>query len=248
MPVSVPLIVFLLLISPAVGSFLAVLVDRLPRGENVISKPSACRGCGVRLRSGQLVPILSFIRQRGSCHSCATQIPAWTLYLEILALGAAVLAVIAGGGMHSIALSALFLWLLIALGACDLIWFRLPDALTATLAGIALLMATMPDGMGLSTAMLGAAIGAGSFAVIRWAYQILRGREGLGLGDVKLMAGLGAFAGPWDIALLVLLAALLALGLALAYQRGSGQGVQADHPLPFGSSLCAAAALLWVIN
>ena len=248
MEMTAPLSFFLILISPAVGSFLAVLADRLPRGEDILIAPSRCRDCGTRLGARDLIPIASYLMRRGVCSHCGGTIPAFTLYAEMLALGAGVLAVLAGGGNAEIALSALWLWLLIALGTTDLLWFRLPDPLVAALLATALALAALPGGIGIELALWGAALGIGSFALLRWGYAALRGREGLGLGDVKLMAGLGAFAGPFDLAYLVLLAALSALLVAVLTRDRATDGLSLSRALPFGTALCAAAALLWFLR
>lgn len=243
-----PLLLLVILLGPAVGSFLAVLVDRLPRDEDILTRPSACRSCGRGLTALQMVPVLSFLLQSGRCGKCGKPIPAWLLYLELICLGAAILAVLRGGGVMDVVLSAAFLWLLAALATADLLWFRLFDPLTAALALVAFAMALTPQGPGLTQATLGALLGAGSFAALRWVYWMLRGREGLGLGDVKLMVGLGAFAGPYDLPLLVLLAALSALAVVLGQRLLQSQALAADRALPFGASLCAAAAILWLIG
>ena len=111
MPDLTPLTLLLILVSPAVGSFLAVLIDRLPRNEDVIAKRSACRSCGFVLRPIQLIPLISFMMQRGKCYSCKQRIPVWVFYVELLALCAAVLAVLAGGDPTHVFLSGLFLLL-----------------------------------------------------------------------------------------------------------------------------------------
>lgn len=255
--------VFLLLVAPVIGSFLGVLIDRLPRGHSVVWPGSACRDCGQRLMPRDLIPILSFALSRGRCRYCAASLPAWLLYVEIAATGAAVIAVILGGDMVHMAMIAGVLWLLLGLAVSDLLWFRLPDVMTGLLLILTLLWALigMPTGAGATaadpqtaliwSALIGAALGAGSFAALRQGYWLLRGREGLGLGDVKLMAGLGALLGPWDLPLLVLLAALSALSAALIGALASGQwraALQAARPLPFGAALAAAAAALWLLR
>lgn len=230
----------LLAVSPAVGSFLAVLADRLPRGEDVIARPSACRACGTRLGVADLVPVLSFAVRRGRCGHCGAAIPPFVLYTEMLAMGAALAAVIVARDPAQMALVALVLWLLVALAVSDLVWFRLPDALNAALFAAALVVAWSEDR--LVYGLAGAALGAGSFLALRRGYRALRGREGLGQGDVKLMAGLGALLGPPDLPLMVLGAALAGLAGA-ALTRG---GLGAARALPFGAPLCAAAAALWL--
>ena len=238
--------VFLVLIGPFVGSFLGVLMDRLARGEDVVRAPSSCRSCGVRLGIFDLIPILSFGLNRGRCRTCRAAIPPALLYSELLGAGAAVLAVIAGYDVASVLVYALFLWVLIALAGSDLMWFRLPDVLTGALALTTFAMAILPDGIGLQMAFFGALIGEGSFAILRLGYKYVRGSDGLGLGDVKLMIGLGAFVGPANIPVLVLIGASGALAVAIIQRRQNAEALNATRPLPFGAALCAAAAVIWV--
>lgn len=234
--------VFICLLGPCVGSFIGLCADRYPAGENVVSKRSFCRSCGTDLKPVNLVPILSFAASRGRCQTCQVPIPPRLLYLEIAAGGLGVLAVLAGGDSVHVLLTAALLWLLLALGTIDAAAFRLPDAFTASLAIIAVLRA--PD---VHMALWGAAIGAGSFAVLRHIYRVVRHREGLGLGDIKLMVGLGAVVGPLGIPTLVLVAALLAIAWVLSAKM-RGKSVSADLPVPFGTALCASAMLLWVFG
>ncbi|KMK64002.1 A24 family peptidase [Puniceibacterium sp. IMCC21224] len=242
--------VLLLLLAPVMGSFLGVLIDRLPRGQNVVWPGSACRSCHQRLGPCDLVPILSFALSRGCCRHCGATIPPWLLYIEIATTGATGIAVILGQDMVAMAMIAALLWLLLGLGVADLLWFRLPDVMTGALLALALLWSLRVDGNP-GGALIGATLGAGSFAALRLGYRTLRGREGLGLGDVKLMAGLGALLGPWDLPLLVLLAALAALAATLGGALMSGRGraaLRASRPLPFGAALAAAAAGLWLMR
>ncbi|WP_323769591.1 prepilin peptidase [Antarctobacter sp.] len=232
----------LLLLAPAVGSFLAVLVDRLPRGEDVVTRPSRCRSCDTRLGLRDLVPLLSYPLQRGRCRHCGTALPGWLWLMELAALGLAGLALLRGGTGWEVWCSAGLLWLLLALAVCDLLWFRLPDALTAALTALCL-GAALAQGV-IVHALAGGLVGMGSFLALRLSYSALRGREGLGLGDVKLMAGLGALTGPFQLPLLVLIAALGALAVTLLMRRD----LKGDLALPFGSALCGAGAVLWLLE
>ncbi|WP_270725278.1 prepilin peptidase [Shimia sp. Alg240-R146] len=245
---AVTIAVLLIVLSPAVGSFLAVLVDRLPRGEDVVMARSRCRSCEETLTWGDLLPLVSFAVNRGRCRHCGTKVPPWLLAMEVAALGLAGLAVALwphGWPVSVLVVDVVLLWLLLALLAADLRWMRLPDVLTGALLGVALLRTLLvPSGDPLQ-ALLGSGLGVLSFAVLRRAYWRVRGREGLGLGDVKLMAGLGAFSGPLDLPLLVLIAALLALAGAGAV-RLMGRSLGATTALPFGAALALAGGLLWL--
>ncbi|RFP86714.1 prepilin peptidase [Rhodobacteraceae bacterium 63075] len=236
----------LVLVSPAVGSFLALLADRLPRGEDVVFTRSACRSCKRPLSARDLIPLVSFSLSAGHCRSCGAPIPPWLLDMEILAIGCAVVAIILSQTTTEAWLSAIFLWVLLTLVASDLLSFRLPDPLTGTLLVTALTLAWLTPHVTLAGALLGAAIGAGTFWLLRWGYYRLRGREGLGMGDVKLMAGLGAALGPYELPLMLLLASVTALAVALAGRARSPHALRPTRPLPFGAALAAASAVLWV--
>ncbi|MCT8161676.1 prepilin peptidase [Pseudoruegeria sp. SHC-113] len=241
-PTPTGLLVYLLLIAPFVGSFLAVLADRLPRGEGVIRGRSRCRSCGAAFGWRDLVPVLSWLRLKGRCRACGGRIPAWLTASEALALVCVGLAAVAAqGGVADLVLLCLILWVAQALAFSDALWMRLPDPLVAGLLALALLRAALPWGMGLPEALAGAALGSGVFWAIRFAYAQLRGREGMGLGDVKLMAPLGALVGPFGLAPMVLIAALLALGFGLIQAKADG-ALSGTTAVPFGTTLLLAMA------
>ncbi|SFL05231.1 Type IV leader peptidase family protein [Shimia haliotis] len=163
--------------------------------------------------------------------------------MEIAAFGVAILVVVTRFGpvpAQDLILNMLLLWVLITLFATDVLWMRLPDVLTLTLCVVAVLLAN--DKV---AAFFGGALGVAVFAGLRWGYWKIRGREGLGLGDVKLMAGLGALSGPLDLPLLVLVAALLALAGA-AGLRLSGRKIDGTTAVPFGAFLVVSGMLIWL--
>lgn len=230
----------LLILSPFAGSFLGVLADRLPEGRDVLAARSRCAACGHVLGPADLVPILSWAWRRGRCGHCGAAIPLHLPLIEAGTMAGAALALALdppGGALAG----ALVLWLLATLALADARHRRLPDVLTAALAVVALATA-LAAGHG-GAALAGAAIGAGGFWLIRIAYRALRGREGLGMGDVKLMAGIGALHPLADLPLVVALGAGLGLAWALAAHRGRPPAALA---LPFGSFLCAGSALVLV--
>ncbi len=126
-------------------------------------------------------------------------------------------------------------------------YFRLPDALSATLFLLAIAVAIASPVLDPATAVLSAVIGFCAFWLLRWGYFKWRGREGLGLGDVKLMAAIGALVGWQMIAVVTLIAALMALAVALISKiRGEISDFKSTK-LPFGSYLCAATVLVLVM-
>lgn len=240
--------VLLVVAAPFAGAGLGRLIDRQPRGEAVFSDPTPCRACGAPLEPWSALPLLGYARLRGRCPACSAPLPAWRPWIEAGAAGLAMLSLALTPGPGAAVTAAAFLWLILALAVADWLWLRLPDPLTLALALLVLGGAAAGGPDAAVRAAVGAALGAGAFAAIRAGYAALRGREGLGLGDVKLMVGLGGFAGPMDLPVLVLLAALSALAAAAigALAGGQAAALRSDRALPFGTALCIAAGVLWL--
>lgn len=244
----------LVLCGPAMGSAAALLAERLPVGAPVILTRSVCRSCGVVLRWSDLVPILSWLWRRGHCSHCGTPIPARLIQAELVGLAFGLAAAVLVPGLAAAVLGALILWCLLALALADLQHFRLPNMLTAGLLLLALGLALVgDDSIGpawpdrLITAAIGAALGAGSFALLRVGYRWWRGRDGLGAGDVRLMAGIGALVGPFALPQVTLLAGVAALLLAVRRAHRRGRSLRARQMVPFGAFLAMAAAVVWLI-
>ena len=227
------------------GSFLNVVIYRLPRGVSLVRPRSHCPACGSTIRWFDNLPVLSFLLLGGRCRTCRERISLRYPLVE-LGSGALATAVVARFGLTMRGAEALLLvGLLLPLALIDFEHRLLPDALT--LPGIALGLAVALVGglVPLRDALLGAAVGAAiPFAVIV-IYRRLRGVEGMGVGDVKLLAMIGAFVG-WREMLLTLglgstAGAVVGIGLMLA-----GKG-RRDTELPFGTFLAAGAvAVLFV--
>jgi len=235
-----------ILAGPFVGSFLGVLADRLPEGRDVIAARSRCDGCGGLLRPREMVPLLSFLLQRGRCLRCGARIPRHLPATEGLAALAGCAAAGLAQGQVAMVMAAGWLWALVALGVTDWRHRRLPDPLTAALAGLGaglgLAQGAAPEHVALS-----ALAGAGAFWAIRLGYRALRGREGLGAGDVKLMAGIGAATPLWALPHVTLVAALAALAAVALHPglRAAARAQGGGAALPFGTFLCLGGALVW---
>jgi leader peptidase (prepilin peptidase)/N-methyltransferase len=211
--------VFAALLGLAFGSFLNVCLSRWPEGESIVTPRSHCRNCGRVLAWWENVPLVSWVALRGRCRGCGTRI-AWR-YLAVEAAVGGLWGLVA---WRSLAESPLvpsmtirplaeglavvvFLWLMVALAVLDAENLWLPDFLTLPGIGGGLLVAVLFDPKGnslvrtLSYRVTGLLAAAGVVLAIRWAYWLLRRREGIGLGDAKLMALLAAWLG-WPGALL----------------------------------------------
>jgi leader peptidase (prepilin peptidase) / N-methyltransferase len=225
-----------------VGSFLNVVIHRLPREESLLRPRSRCPRCGAPVRWFDNVPLLSYLLLRGRCRSCRAPISPRYPAVELLSGALAAAAVVRFGLTVAGVEAMLLLMLLIPLAFIDLEHHLLPDVLTFP--GIALGLAGSLLG-GLATpldAVIGACVGAAVPYAVIVIYRWLRGAEGMGLGDVKLLAMIGAFLGWRGVLLTLGLGATLgaALGVALI---ALGKG-RRDTELPFGTFLACAAALV----
>ncbi len=224
------------------GSFLNVVVHRVPRRMSILRPRSHCPACGSLIRWFDNLPVLSWLLLRGRCRRCGARISVRYPLVE-LATGLLLAAVADRFGVSVQGAAALvFGALLLALALIDLEHFLLPDVLT--LPGIAAgLLFSLAGGLVRPLdALAGAALGAMLPYAVIVLYRLVRGVEGMGLGDVKLLAMIGAFLG-WQGALLTLCVgacagAVVGIGLVLA-----GRG-KADTELPFGTFLSAAALLV----
>jgi leader peptidase (prepilin peptidase)/N-methyltransferase len=221
------------------GSFLATLVLRWPRCEQPIGR-SRCESCGAQLGAAELVPLLSYALQRGRCRRCNAPIDRLHPIIELAAAAIGLIAFAAVPNPAGFA-GALLGWILLALIVLDMQHQWLPDALTLPLLGLGLVLGPAP----LPDRLLAAGLGGSVLLAIRFAYQRLRGREGLGLGDVKLMAALGAWLSPAFLPPLLLVAALIGFAMA-GLLRLRGQPVGPEVRLPFGACLAMAGFPMWL--
>ncbi|MDH3230467.1 MAG: A24 family peptidase [Alphaproteobacteria bacterium] len=230
--------------APFVGSFLGVLVLRLPAGKPVGLARSACPHCGATLGAAELVPLASWLMLRGRCRHCSAALGRFYPGIEIAALGIAVWAALALPAPLVWAGCALG-WTLLAAALIDLRHLVLPDALVLPLipAGIALHALVAPDRW--PDHAIGAAAGYLGFVAVRALYSAIRRREGLGLGDAKLLAAAGAWVGWQGLPSVVFLGAAVALA-GLVAVRGAGHDIDLRREIPFGPALALAIWVVWL--
>jgi leader peptidase (prepilin peptidase)/N-methyltransferase len=236
-----------LLAAPLIGSFLGVLIMRLPAGRPVGLARSACDSCGHALAWYDLVPLVSYVGLGGVCRYCRAAIGRFHLVVELAAVAVAVSAILVDPEPARLWLDCALGWVLLALAWIDAEWFLLPDALTLPLipAGLAAAAWIAPED--LYDHALGAVLGYLGFWLIAALYLRLRGREGLGLGDAKLLAAAGAWLGWAALPMIVLIAAIGALIVALIMAL-SGRRIDATTALPFGPFLALAIWLAWLFR
>ena len=236
----------LVLVAPFIGSFLGLLIRRLPEGSPIARGRSRCDACGATLRVRDLVPILSWLVAGARCRYCRQPLGWFYPGVELAALAVAVLAVLIDGGQRAW-LDCLLAWWLLALGWIDLRCWLLLDALTLPLIIAGLAAAFLFDPDQLTDRALGAALGYLSLTAIATLYRALRGREGLGGGDAKLLAASGAWLGAAALPQVILLAALSALAAA-GCMRLTGVRLGIHSAMPFGPFLALATWVLWLLG
>lgn len=234
----------LLLAAPFIGSFLGVIVRRLPDGLPIAWSRSHCDCCGVPLRARDLVPIVSWLASKGRCRYCSHSLGWFYPGIELASTAVALTAVLVGGG-QGMWLDCLLGWWLLTLAWIDIRNWLLPDLLTLPLVMAGLAAAAAFDPEQLVERSLGAALGYLSLLTIAALYRALRHRDGLGGGDAKLLAGAGAWVGAAALPQVILLAALSALAAAACLWI-AGFRLSAHSALPFGPFLAFATWVLWL--
>lgn len=222
-----------------VGSFLNVCIHRLPRGASVVWPASACPRCRRALAWYENIPVVSYLALRGRCRTCAAPISVRYPIVELLTAAMFAAAWWYYGPGLLLASRVTLGCALIVLFAIDLEHQILPNVITVPgmLIGFALSFFTEPGWLG---SLLGIVVGGGILLTFAYAYLWLRRQEGLGMGDFKMLAMIGAFVG-WKLVLVTLMLASFAgsaIGLALVASR---RGSMASK-LPFGTFLAVGAA------
>ena len=250
-----------------VGSFLNVVIHRLPkmmergwmaecaelRGEpplqaeklTLATPRSRCPHCGHGITAVENIPLLSFLLLRGRCRACQARISPRYPLVEALSGLLSGYAVWRFGASWAGVGALLFIWGMIALTFIDFDTQLLPDSITLPLLWVGLLLNLGGAFTDLKSAVIGAAAGYLSLWTVYWAFKLATGKEGMGYGDFKLLAAVGAWLG-WQMLPLTILASSMVgavVGIALIVFARHGR----DIPIPFGPYLAAAAiiALFW---
>jgi len=233
------------LLAPFIGSFLGVVIRRLPKGRPIAWTRSRCEECGSTLSVRDLVPVLSWLSERGRCRFCGRWLGWFYPGVELAALGIALIAVSFDQGAE-IWLDCILGWTLLALAWIDAQHWLLPDRLSLPLVLIGLAAALIFDPAALTDRALGAALGYLALRAVALLYRRVRGRDGLGQGDAKLLAAAGAWVGATALPQVILIAAFAGL-LAAACLRLSGVRLGPFSALPFGPFLAFATWLVWLM-
>jgi len=237
--------VFVAIFGAAVGSFLNVCIWRLPEERSIVTPPSFCPACGHAIRFYDNIPLLSYLLLRGQCRDCGTRIP-WRYPLVEGIAGALALFLFWKYGLSVKFLVAFFfVSCLIIITFIDMDHQIIPDIITLPGIPIFFLAAVFVMKLPFYEALWGLLAGGGILYLIATVYAFLRKQEGMGGGDIKLLAMLGAFLGWKSLIFIILVSSLTAaiVGITLMVLRGKDM----KYVVPFGPflSLAAIAYLFW---
>src|SRR5918993_375664 len=233
------------LFGACIGSFLNVVIYRLPLGQSIVSPPSQCPKCGYRLQWYDNIPIIGWVLLGGRCRKCRNPISIQYPIVELITALLFVLVVWLTPPGPLLATRLLFVCILIVLFGIDLEHQILPNSIT--LPGIVIgLMFSLVAPPGWQDALIGALLGAGILYAIAGAYYLWRREEGMGMGDVKMLAMIGAFLG-WKAVLVTLVLASFS-GAIIGVMMMSAQRGGMKFALPFGTFLAIGTLIAMFVG
>lgn len=235
--------IYAALLGAAVGSFLNVCVYRWPAEQSVLRPRSTCPGCQQPIAWYDNIPILSYLILRGRCRNCGTtisaQYPAVELLTSLIWLGAAIRFGASVPALHS----GLFLTILLGIALTDAREMVIPDQFSLGGTVLGLLIAALPGEPSLLSAFIGAAVGYASFWLLKFGAEKLLKKPALGVGDIHMMAMVGAFLGVQGVIITMMLGSLLGLLIGVPFMWARGKLALLGSYLPLGLFLALGGAI-----
>ena len=235
--------IFAFILGAVVGSFLNVCICRLPQRESIVSPPSHCPSCGYRIRFYDNIPLVSYLLLGGKCRSCRERI---SIQYPLVELANALLTLclcIKYGPSLPFLIMFVFCSALVAITVIDLEHQIIPDviSLPGIVAGFA--ASFFLPWLTWQNSLIGIVVGGGSLLLVASCYEFLTKKEGMGGGDIKLLAMMGAFLGWRSVPFIIFAGSLLGSIIGIAYMAARKKDSQL--PIPFGPFL-AFGALLYI--
>jgi leader peptidase (prepilin peptidase) / N-methyltransferase len=224
-----------------IGSFLNVCIYRLPTGKSIVRPPSACPDCGRLIRWYENIPLISYLFLKGRCRGCHTNIALRYPIVELLT-GLTALAVVSHFGIQLQSLIYfLFVAALILVTFIDIDHRIIPDSISLPGIPIGFAASFIMPNVSWTDSLLGILLGGGSLLVIAWGYQLIAGKEGMGGGDIKLLAMIGAFLGWKGVLFTIMGSSFIGTLVGLMLMLHARKGIKLA--IPFGPFLSIAAII-----
>lgn len=224
-----------------VGSFLNVCICRLPKDESIVSPPSHCPDCSYQIRWFDNIPVISYIFLRGKCRGCGAHISLQYPLVELLNGVLTLFLFLRFGPTLTFAALFLFCSALVVITFIDIEHQIIPDEISISGIGVGFVLSFFLKGHSWQNSLLGILLGGGSLLLVAYAYQRLTGKEGMGGGDIKLLAMMGAFLGwkavPFIIFASSLVGSVIGVSIMLFHKKDTKLAIPFGPYLAFGAVL-----------
>lgn len=239
MPLVHLLEIFAFVFGACIGSFLNVCIYRIPEGKSIVYPPSACPQCGYVLRFYDNIPIISYILLRARCRRCHMHIPIRYPLVELITGIAALSVFLKFGPTLTAGVYFLFIAVLLVITYIDIDHQIIPDILSVSGIPLFFLLGFLVPFITWQDALIGMLAGGGTLYAVAVGYQLLTGRDGMGGGDIKLLAMIGALIGWQGILFTIFVSSLSGTLIGLLLTLPAGRSMKSK--LPFGPFLAAGA-------
>ena len=232
-----------------IGSFLNVVIVRLPKKQSIVFPSSHCPKCKKEIRWYDNLPVISYLILEGKCRFCKKEISVRYPVIEILTATVFLAAVLRFGWSWSMAVRDLpFLAILIAVTFIDLEHRIIPDGLSLGGLGLGLATCWLSQDIAWLEAFIGAGLGFGLFYALAWAYQRWTGRSGLGGGDIKFLAMVGAFLGPGGVFATIFISSVVGTVIGLGWALLTNKKDMMKLSIPYGPFLVIGALYYYLLG
>ncbi|NPA52779.1 MAG: prepilin peptidase [Aquificae bacterium] len=237
------LLIVIFVFGTMIGSFLNVVIYRLPRGKSVVFPSSHCTSCGYKIKWYENIPVFSYIFLKGRCKNCKTPISMRYPLIEVLTGFSAVAVYLKSGFSIESVFYFIFLCLIISIIFIDIDFRIIPDELNLIGFLTGLTFSLFREDFSILDAVIGSVVGAGFLYVVAYLYLKLRGIEGLGLGDVKMLAFVGTYLGWFGSLFTIFFGSVLGVLLGVGISLLKKKKYEGQLEIPFGPFLGVASVV-----
>lgn len=237
--------IFVFVLGTVIGSFLNVCIHRIPKGQSIITPPSHCPACNQPVRFFDNIPLISYLILRGKCRYCGYHIPLRYPVVEFLSGSLSLTLFLKFGLSAHFLIYTIFVWSLLVITFIDLDTLTIPDVITLPGIVLGFFASFLLPQIAYWQSILGILLGGGSLYLMAFFYYTFTKREGMGGGDIKLLAMIGAFLGYKSILFVIFFSSLIGtlVGVIVMIKQRKGR----TYPIPFGPFLAIGTLLhiLW---